>query len=303
MGWKLLNPPRTLRVTKKLATEFAEMEPAPHDRPLSERRLQVYAQLLAKGQFRPVTWARAVCPEVSETYRVNGKHTSVLLSGLKEMPEFYVTIEDYECESLDDVARLYATFDSRMVSRTTADINMSFAGTVPELNDIPRLVINLAVNGMTFSPEHRSYDPKLQPAERAETLLENPGYVCWLDSILAPSKGRVEEAERPEHNSKHLQRAPTAAAMYHSFQKSKAAATEFWTKVRDETDTEPGMPTRRLARFLLTTALGAKRSNKDVTYADQREFFVKCVHAWNAWRKGETTNLKYYPEAKVPSLK
>ena len=29
---------------------------------------------------------------------------------------------------------------------------------------------------------------------------------------------------------------------------------------------------------------------------------MKCLHAWNACRKGETTNLNYYAKADVPSV-
>ena len=51
MSWKLIDRPKTLKVTKTLAKQFCEMEPAPHDRPLSERRLQVYQKLMNQGQF------------------------------------------------------------------------------------------------------------------------------------------------------------------------------------------------------------------------------------------------------------
>jgi hypothetical protein len=56
--YQLKGKPVTQRVTKKLAAEFAEMDPTPRDRPLSERRLSVYRSLWSKGLFRPCTWAR-----------------------------------------------------------------------------------------------------------------------------------------------------------------------------------------------------------------------------------------------------
>jgi hypothetical protein len=116
--YQLKGKPVTQRVTKKLAAEFAEMDPAPRDRPLSERRLSVYRSLWSRGLFRPCTWARAYCAETGGLYRVNGKHTSTLLAGLSEIPEFYVTVEDYQCDTLEDVAHLYGTFDSRLPAGT-----------------------------------------------------------------------------------------------------------------------------------------------------------------------------------------
>jgi len=33
-----------------------------------------------------------------------------------------------------------------------------------------------------------------------------------------------------------------------------------------------------------------------------REFYVRSIKAWNAWRKKETTDLKYFPDAKIPAV-
>lgn len=61
MSWKYLEKPRTVLASKHLVAEFFEMEPAPHDRPLSERRMQVYERILKDGSFRTVTWASVHC--------------------------------------------------------------------------------------------------------------------------------------------------------------------------------------------------------------------------------------------------
>jgi len=179
----LLGRPKTHKVTKALAKQFAEMEPAPHDRLLSERRLQVYQRLFAEGTFRPCTWAMAHCKNTGEVYRVNGKHTSIMLSGLENLPEYYVTVEEYDCDTLEDVARLYATFDSKMMSRTTNDINMSFASTVRELVGISRKTINVAVGGMSYHIWQGGFGNH-QPAERAELLLEHTPFVQWLHVLF-----------------------------------------------------------------------------------------------------------------------
>lgn len=114
MGWQLDGIPKTYKVTPKLATEFAEMEAVNIDRPLSERRLQVYERQVHSGGFRPVTWAKAYCTETDAIYRVNGKHTSTLFSRLPKelLNDLHVIIEEYICDTLGDVANLYSTFDS-----------------------------------------------------------------------------------------------------------------------------------------------------------------------------------------------
>lgn len=297
MGWKLTNAPKTHKATRKLAEKFATMDAAPKDRPLSEKRLQVYQQILNRGEFRPVTWASAYCPETGATYRVNGKHTSILLSRADPVPDLFVTVEEYECETLEDVARLYSTFDSKMQSRTANDIYRSFASCVPELSEVPHRVISLTIGGIAYSERQDTYATNSTAAERAEAILEHHDFALWVHNTIS---GSVEKV-------RHLYRLAVFAAMFSTYQKSHQAATDFWKSVAEESDPKADMPTRKLSRFLLTHF-----SSKGGNHVDRvsrryrvgdREVFVKCLHAWNAWRKNEPTNLQYYAEAGVPSIK
>lgn len=303
MSWKLLDRPKTMKVTKNLARQYTEMDSCPHDRPLSERRLQVYQKLLAAGQFRPVTWASALCTETGGLYRVNGKHTSTLLSGLPEMPEFFVVIEEYECDTLEDVAKLYATFDSSMQSRTANDIYASFAGTVKELKDLPIKVIRSAITGMAYHHFGQDLYGKTQPQERAEMLLDCPEFGVWLYRLLEQG---LTEAEggflRGGHKGGHILRQPVVASVFASWQKSKQAALEFWREVINETNPKPESPSRKLARYLQVTSLKSRGGEK-IKMAGTREVYVKCLHSWNAWRKNEPTNLRYQADKPVPEAK
>jgi len=297
MAWTLKSRPKTKRVTKRFAKTYAEMERAPHDRPLSERRLMVYEKLARQGSFRPVTWAKAWCPETKQWYRVNGKHTSIMLSGWQgPMPEFYVTEEIYNCDTLEDVARLYATFDSKMQSRTTNDINASFAATMPELSEIHVAIISLAVSAISFDKWGEHYATQIQPAERAELLLDNAEFTVWLSDMVNGREGNVLLGKQI------LKKVPVAACMYACYKKSKQAAGEFWTAVRDETGANPKTPDRKLATLLITTGLRSKDGAKSKMIG-ARELYVKCIHAWNAWRKKESTDMKYYPESDIPAIK
>lgn len=304
MGWKLIDKPKTVLVTKKLAKQFAEMDPAPHDRPLSEKRLTVYAKLLNEKKFRPVTWASAICEETGNVYRVNGKHTSTLLAGIEKTPEFYVTIEEYECPTLEDVAQLYATFDSAIQSRSARDIYLSFAGTIPELKEVPSKFIQVAVAGMSYAKMGADVYGASQPAERAEMLIEHPQFVLWMTSIFSGAATTHESgiASKSKLKCAHMIRQPVAAAMFASWEKAKGAATEFWTSVRDESGTNPQGPDRKIGRFLLTIGMAERPNRSKAKTAGLREIYVKCLHAWNAWRKGETTNLNYFANAKVPTV-
>lgn len=294
MGWKLLDKPKTVKVTKKLADQFATMNPAPHDRPLSTNRIATYRKILKAGGFRPVSWATALCVENGECYRVNGKHTSTMLAEMEDLPEFYAVIEDYECDTLEDVARLYATFDSKTQSRTSHDIYASFASTVPELAGIGMATITSAVIGMNLhlnTGGTYKYFKIQTPADRAELLIEHTDFVKWLSELL---DGK---------SSKHLRRGPAVAAIFGTYRKAVAPSLEFWSAVRDETGTSPALPDRKLAKLLLTTGVDTGGGSHKLRPIDPREMYVKCIHAWNAWRKGEPTNLQYRPDKDIPAIK
>lgn len=306
MSWRLIDKPRTVRVTKQLAETYSTMDPAPHDRPLSERRLQVYRSILKEGGFRPVSWASALCKETGGVYRVNGKHTSTMLAGMPVIPEFYAIIEEYECDTLDDVARLYATFDSNIQSRTARDIYLSFAATMPELARLPGGHINLVVVGMdghTTSYSAKGGTMRTQAASKAEALLEYPEFVIWMSCLLSNNTGRTDGSGSKERKARHMERGPVVAAMFGSWLKSCSAATTFWCAVRDETGGSPTLPDRKLARFLMMAGVATGRGTARVRSAEPREMYVKCIHAWNAWRKDETTDLRYYADKDIPSFR
>lgn len=289
---------KTVLATASLVKEFVEMDPCPHDRPLSERRVQVYRRILADGHFRPVVWASALCKETGNTYRVNGKHTSFMLGSQEKLPEFWVILERYICDTLADVAKLYGTFDSSLASRTTADINMSFARTIPDLADVNSKIINLAVAACGNVQWTEAEIRRVPPAERAELLIERSDFVLWLKKIV------VSAASSRFATSKHILREPVVRAMCMTYDRSdtRKAATEFWTAVREESAPDKDDPTRVLARYLVRATMSNRTGGKQVHIASAREVFVKCLHAWNAWRKGEPTSLAYYAGADLPKI-
>jgi hypothetical protein len=293
--WELLGTPKTYSVTKKLASEFAEMEGAPNDRPLSERRLAIYERILRAGEFRPCTWAKCQCDATGQTYRINGKHTSRLFSGVDDanlLASLVVTVESYKADDLESMARLYATFDARLAVRTTADVVRSFAGSLPELSSLPLRLVTLAVTGLSWADDPTGWFRQTS-TERAEKVLDNVEFILWLHEIFAESESCL-----------HLRRGPVVGAMCATWRKSHKAAVDFWSAVRDETSATPTTPDRRLARFLLTTSVGSGMGvHKGISRtASPMSFFVKSIHAWNAWRKNVSTDLKFHAGAKVPAI-
>ena len=295
MGYELVGTPQHERVTQSLAVKFRDIDPVPNDRPLNPKRVDAYRKMLAAGLFRPVNWATVHCHETGATYRVNGKHTSTLFAEYDELPQpIYANIEHYHCDDLDDVARLYATFDSRTQVRTTADINRAFAAVDEDLSQLPSKIINLCVTAISYAKHGDSYTGVPAP-QRAECLLEdaNKQFAGWVYQILG-SKGT-------EH-TRLLWRSPVVAAMHACYTKSKRDATEFWCAVRDGSGQSPKSPDRVLGRFLLSKNVnnGAGTTSRGrASIVPPREMYVKCIHAWNAWRRGSATDLKYHAQARI----
>ncbi len=258
----------------------------------------VYERFIRSGQWRPCVWAKAVCKENGSTYRVNGKHTSTLLSTLSsEFTDLHVVIETYECETLEDIGRLYGTFDASINSRTASDINRAFSATVPELANLPKKIIDTSASGLALFAAGgvtSSVASLFSPTERAEMLLEHTDFVLWLYEVINDTSGKYQ----------HFLRQGVVAAMRATYLRSKKDATEFWSLVRDEAGEKPTCPDRQLARWLLTTAVRPNSSGQGghTKKADSREFYAVCVQMWNNWRKGEDVKLiKYYSSAKIPA--
>jgi hypothetical protein len=291
MGWELKTTPVSMPATRELAREFAEMTPAPHDRALSKRRLDIYEKLVEARQFRPVTWARAWCLETQDWYRVNGKHTSVLLSErFKTIPRgFHVIVENYECDTLEDVARLYATFDSKTQSRTANDIYVSFAHVNPQLREMSSRFIQSLVSGVGYHTWGEDYWAK-QPADRAEEILDHVPFCLWCREMF----------DQKERDYRHLTRQAVIAAMLGSWLRSVDKATAFWGLVRDESGPEPTTGDRVLAKWLFTSKIKGRAVKSGAVTV--REMYVRCIQGWNAWRRGEKTVLRYYPDKEVPNF-
>lgn len=296
MAYELAGTPETKKVTQTLAIKFRDMDPVPNDRDLKPRRVDAYRKMLVHGLFRPVHWAVAFCVETQGTYRVNGKHTSNLFAEYANLPQdVYAVIENYHCDTLDDVAKLYATFDSRTQVRTTNDINRAFAAVDPDLAELPTKIVNLCVAAVSYVRFGERY-ASIAAQERAECLCEPDVklFASWLHDTLGANN----------ENTRHMWRAAVCAAMYATFLKSRKACNEFWMAVRDGTGVSNKAPDRVLQRFLLSRGVapnGGDKGKRRSSVVGTREMYVKCLHAWNAWRRDTTTDLKYHAQGKIPA--
>lgn len=292
MSWRLLES-KTLRPNHGLVSEFATMTPAKSDRNILPARMSLLRKEMVTGRFRTAVWAAVFCKETKQTYRVNGKHTSTLLSQMNgEAPkDIKIYVERYECDTLEDVASLYATFDAKWSARNAGDINKAFAASVPELDGVSLKIINVCVTGMSMSMWGGNYGQ--YPADqRAQFIISESDFIVWANTILAGDQRKV----------KHLLRGSVVAAMYKTWKVAKSESSEFWNAVLIG-EGKVGSPERKLEKVLLTTSVNAGKGALGLKTASPREIIAKCIHGWNAWVSGSSTDLKYYPKADLPEVK
>lgn len=295
VGWELVSA-KTVPVTRKLATEYADMEATLVERPFKQKKADRFRVLLENGEFRPCGFAKAHCKEDGKDYRTNGQHCSKMYAEIgpadNDLYEGqFVHVEEYVCDTLADVARLFGTFDSKEQARSGNDINHSFAQTIPKVRDLDPKLVNLAVGALVYAgaPSNMGGGKHHTAAERAEVLVENKSFVLWLKPLIG---------EKTEDTSP-LRRVPVVAAMFKTWQTGKDEAKVFWTAVRDESGEKPELPTRKLMKFLRGLAATGKLATEKVV---PKTVYGKALEAWVMHKEGRTGNLKYTNDQDLPEV-
>ena len=288
----------TVPLTRDLADEFATMQRWSGERPLNLRRVRALRKELEEGRFRSPEWAVGYLNGVK--YRVNGQHSSVMLSEANgEFPaSLKVKLSEYHCDTEQDLADLFQTFDQRFSARGKDDHVGAVMASIPEIADseIPRKTVSRIASAITA--HIRGIGAKTSPRESAGNLVEDPRFVLV--------------AERLFRSGNKLYSLGVGAAMYGTWerlhQKRGSARPEhvekhdkywfsFWDSVFEESNPDPSAPSRVLARYLRELRRGESRTS------DVRKIYVKCIHAWNAHRANKTTRLSYMERAGIPEIR
>lgn len=294
MAWRKVSQ-KLVKCSRALVQEFCDMKAWDGDRIFKPHLGTRIATAIEQNTFRVADFAAVTCKEDGQRYRVNGKHTGHVLASMNGTfpKDLLALVEDYECDNRIDVADLYSTFDHPAHNRSNMDIYEAFAAANPNLQNINRTMLSVAVAGMAFAIwEEAIYIHRRE--ERANLLLGQPEFVKFVNDILKGSREKVG----------HVRRSPVVAAMFQTWQKSRKASAEFWSLVRDGSGPENSTADRKLHTHLLKTSVGRGRgADKSKKQEDHRAMYVRCLQAWNAWRKGEDTDLRYHANAPTPQPK
>ncbi len=272
-------------LTPELVAWFRALPHVEGDRnilsPQGQGRLLWLARLCLDGDFYSPDWSVAIWN--GQHYRVNGGHSSAMLSGAnghfpRNLP---VILRWFRCDEYSDVVGLFSHFDNRKSNRTATDKAKVHKSIHQELARVAPSYINRLLNGIQcFYAD--GVTTQGDEDTRTKLIHEETAFLAWAGNFV---RGRL------------LGRSGVIACMYRSYYASASLANEFWSMVLKESAPKPDHPTRVLARFLSEMDLPGEKGRWD-----SRALYAKCIHAWNAWQEGKKTTLHYYPDAAVPNL-
>ena len=218
----------TKPLTPELAERFKSMTPSPTERVFDPARAKMLREKAEAGQLIAFNWAIAKIGD--KEYRVNGQHSSAVLSELNgQFPQgLKVHLDTYAVDNTDGLALLFRQFDSRKSGRTPTDVSGAYQGLYPALSDVSRSAAKLAVEGVAWFDRH----VEGLPAPKGDDVYTLFGKTALHDFIRWV--GEVFSIKTPE-----LRRQTIVAAMYGTFDKNEAEARKFWTR---------GQPGRRGVR-------------------------------------------------------
>ena len=258
------------------------------DKKLSEKRLAKLRKIIGKGMFHTTEWGVVYCLEDGRWYRVNGKHTSILLADPTftwdpKKVEIVITYVSWQCDTKEEVAEIYASYDQAFSNRSYGDINKAYAANVVTLKGAAGRTINACVSGISSAKFGMNYHSQLDQEERAAGLSLEHVFCGFVRSLM-----EMQPVPMPTM----FKRYGIVTAIYQTYQEDPVGAGIFWEKVFKGSGSKT--PDRRLNTFIITTktaaiaATNVRLKNEIITQ--------KCLKEWDAWwgkySKGKSKTIK-----------
>lgn len=297
---------RNVEVSPDWAAHYLTFNTYEHQRAVRPLHVDELAEKMKDGRFRFGEIAFGILG--GKSFLVNGQHQcNAIIASNETVP---CVLEKYRCSSVIDLADLFRQFEH--MPRSVTDMVKAKAGGLglkwpPHISNlvvsaaaIDYIAINSQKARKTFSAGASKHGGKAALSkEQRVALLEKYlkegrflyEIMCYVDGEIIPSNKAA----------RHLQRAPVAYVMFLTMRKNARQAETFWANVRDGENLTKDMPEMRLREFLMSV-------NSHVTAysyrtVKQHEYIYKCVTAWNAFRKGVSTTLRYSPSKDIPVVK
>lgn len=256
--------------------EAKNAENMPGERKLKPVRLKTIREWVRNGKFCRANFAYAECAEDGKIYRVNGQHTSHILSECDDndpaAPNFPkdvpVHLEFWKCTHKTELSEIFDTFDPPVSARTNDDKLGVYQAQYPDLNGISRVAVKAGLRAVNELRREKGEDDK--PAVLAREvglLLADPlvrDCVRWFSCFeSSPNRLWINPG--------------IGAAMAESFYDDRDTADAIWTQVIDEAEPDPRDPKRLWASQIRATVA---RSSRNKTW-----YFRNARKEYRKWKK------------------
>jgi hypothetical protein len=267
----------SLPLSPQLIDAHFNCKPSPTERSLDPSRIKYLHAKAEAGELVTFQWARAKFQ--GDTIRMNGQHSSTMLkeaigNGGLQQDKLMVHLDDYEVDTPEDLAVLFRQFDARKSARSSADVAGAYQGLYPSLQEVPRPIAKLAVEGIAWY-EKFVVGVRTALGDDQYVLFENAEhhpFIVWM--------GLVHSIKTPE-----MKRPAIAAAMYSTFSVNQDEAKLFWDHVaRGGIGFDDAAPATMLDNWFKAAKAQESQAMANLKPAN---FYQASIYAWNALRDGK----------------
>jgi hypothetical protein len=225
-------------LTPELAEDFSKMTPLPGERGLKPQRIAYLLDQICAGMFICPTWAVGVRREDGQRFRLDGQHSSHVLTHLPKGVPFptgqKVIILTYEFDSIkEDGFGMFNLFNNPRSVRNNIDAIGIYRAQHTDLSAVSRELMSKLLAGVNL-------------------------YVAKHGGVSTPSRERGLLAEEEIHrqfvlwaaqfdgtkNQNWLSKPGIVEEMYEDFLANREAAEEAWYLTFTESHPEPDHDTR-----------------------------------------------------------
>ena len=271
------------KVEKEKALEWLKFNTFESQRALRESHVLYLTRKMLRDEFRTGEIAFATLPDKT-TYLMNGQHVLHAIVKSGEVIENFV--EWFSCDDKEDLSRLFRQYDCNPIRSIHDMVKVE----VDALGlDWPYRIASLIVGAIFKLEKRKSTTNRNIKVDLLKHHLPEGYFVVSL--FGGSEKNRI------------LSKIPIVMTIIQTWQKDPDESFKFWKSVRDGEMLKKDMPQWKLREFLLNATLrGGTSQGYQYRKASTKEIHHRCVVAWNAYRRGITTNLKYYAEKSIPKI-
>ena len=256
-------------ITPELANEWITAyfyeKPLMHSvmRNIRDSHVNYLAKEMMRGMFGSATIAFADCKETGRRFIVNGNHTlrAIARSGVT----LYLTVEHNECETMEQVRHLYATYDKNLLRSRADSLRAYHADTTLNITqtDVGKLAAAIVFMNQKFGEGHTSRTPDSLLLNEMKPWAESFGQLLVAIGHSGPWYKRIA-------------RRPVLAVALATVRYQQKMALSFWEAVVTGEGLNRYAPALRLRDYLVEAMLLGDYGN--VTGTDMAKAVTYC---WN----------------------